>query len=77
MVKGENRSSTYLGVYSSKKHGKKKWVARISIDGKRHELGLYADEREAAKAYDLRIIRDRLDRQTNFFKKKFGNKKNN
>jgi len=33
-------------------------------------MGYYKDPKEAAKAYDLFVIKNELDRKTNFFKKK-------
>jgi hypothetical protein len=40
----------YRRVYWEKKC--KKWTAAINYDGKRHHLGIFEDEKEAAKAYD-------------------------
>ena len=49
--RGNSRgSSQYKGVYWHKVGGK--WAARITYNGKNHYLGLYVDEKEAAKAYD-------------------------
>lgn len=45
-----NHSSQYKGVGWYPRYGK--WVARIKLDGKRRCLGYFADEREAAQAYD-------------------------
>ena len=45
-----NRPSKYVGVTWSKE--KKKWQARITIDGKSKNLGHYHDEKEAARIYD-------------------------
>ena len=49
-VPNVNRPSKYVGVSWSKKE--KKWKAQITIDGKRKNLGLYHDEKEAARIYD-------------------------
>ena len=43
-------SSKYVGVSWSKQ--KKKWYARIMIDGKHKTLGIYHNEKEAARMYD-------------------------
>lgn len=43
-------SSKFSGVYWEKQCGK--WKAQIQLNGKRKHLGLFSDEREAAKAYE-------------------------
>jgi hypothetical protein len=43
-------SSKYKGIYLHKKTGK--WIVRIAIDRKRIFVGQFADETEAARAYD-------------------------
>lgn len=43
-------TSKYPGVYWHKL--RKKWRAQINFNGKRKHLGLFNDEREAAKAYE-------------------------
>ena len=45
-----HRPSKYVGVSWSKE--KKKWMAKIVIDGKPKYLGYYHDEKEAARIYD-------------------------
>ncbi len=47
--------SKYKGIYWC--DTKKRWRAQIMVDGKRQSLGSYADEIEAAKAYDRAAIR--------------------
>jgi hypothetical protein len=47
---GPRKSSKYRGV-SWNKSGNK-WRAGIKYDGKKHSLGYFEDEEEAAKAYD-------------------------
>jgi hypothetical protein len=55
---GPTNSSKYRGVCSSKYRGVSwdkrgsKWVVKLSYDGKRHYLGSFEDEEEAARAYD-------------------------
>lgn len=48
-LKGKGCKSIYRGV-TLRKSGK--WVARITLDGKRRSLGYFNDEVEAAKAYN-------------------------
>lgn len=48
-LKGKNCSSIYRGV-NLRKDGK--WVARITLDGKRRSLGYFDNEIDAAKAYN-------------------------
>lgn len=48
--KTKGTSSQYKGVYYWKQE--KCWRARISVKGKKHHLGLFRDEKEAARAYD-------------------------
>jgi hypothetical protein len=50
--RGSERGSTskYKGVYWHK--GMEKWVATIKAGGRRRHLGYFADEGEAARAYD-------------------------
>ena len=45
-----HRPSKYVGVTWDKKN--KKWKGQIEIDGKDKYLGLYHDEKEAARIYD-------------------------
>lgn len=47
-------SSIYKGVCKPK--GWDKWVAYITVNKKRINLGVFSDELEAAKAYDLKAI---------------------
>jgi hypothetical protein len=48
--RNEKSSSKYPGVYWH--NPTQKWHAQITINGKRKHLGLFVDEREAAKAYE-------------------------
>lgn len=50
LQKGKPPSSKYKGVSLQKTS--MKWIAGIVYDGKRHHIGIYKDEIEAAKAYD-------------------------
>jgi hypothetical protein len=59
---------------STQYHGVKKkykgWEANITVNGVTIYLGRYSEQKTAAKAYDLYVIRHGLKRKTNFFKKK-------
>jgi hypothetical protein len=59
-------TSKYKGV--SKRNGK--WWARVHVNGQMKGVGLYNTELEAARAYDIAIIKWQLDRKTNFSYKK-------
>ena len=50
IIKRKNSSSKYKGV--SWKKGKKKWHARIHVNGEYKFLGYFKEEIQAAKAYD-------------------------
>ena len=50
--KYKNATSKFKGVYFDKKA--KKWIARLSIDGKNKYLGCSLSEIEAAKMYDMK-----------------------
>ena len=47
-------SSVYKGVSWNKRN--RKWQANIKIDGKQKHLGLFEDEKEAAKMYNEKAI---------------------
>jgi hypothetical protein len=51
---GRPTSSVYKGVY---KHGQcAGWQAKITVDGRRRHLGMFADEADAARAYDAAAL---------------------
>ena len=64
------RKSNYIGVYKVQIQRKFKTYeyisARIKTNGKQIYLGKYTDEISAAKAYDLYVITNGLDRPLNF-----------
>jgi hypothetical protein len=47
---GSRQSSKYRGVSWAK--SRNKWEARFECDGKRHTLGAFEDEDDAARAHD-------------------------
>lgn len=58
------------GVYKSKNRGKIRYASRIQVEGKLFYLGDYDTPKEAALAYDMYILRNGLNRKTNYLKKK-------
>ena len=48
-----SKHSKYLGVT---KHARGKWIARLTIDGKRRTLGYFDSELEAAKAFNKAYV---------------------
>lgn len=62
-------TSKYKGV--SRRNDK--WWARVHVDGKMKGVGMYDTELEAARAYDMEVLRLNLSRQTNFSYKKLAN----
>lgn len=62
----KRNASPYIGV----SFARKRWYARVKHNGTTFFLGAYDDPKEAAKAYDLYVIKNNLDRKTNFFKKR-------
>jgi hypothetical protein len=70
-AKKRHPRSRFMGVYrNSYRPGRikrgKAWAARITVDGKLTSLGSFADEIEAARAYDAHVITKKLDRAVNF-----------
>lgn len=53
-IKRSGCSSVFKGVAWDKRA--RKWVAYINDGGRRVQLGLYADEADAARAYDRRAV---------------------
>lgn len=63
-------TSKYRGVHVKNIWGKKKFTAQATVKGVTHYLGTYDDERQAAKSFDLFVIKMNLNRKTNILKKK-------
>lgn len=57
-------TSKYKGVFFRTRTNN--WIACVTINGKKSELGAFDDETEAAKAYDR--VAFRLGRKTNILK---------
>ena len=53
MEEQKSPTSKYRGV-SWHKHNKK-WQAQLKIKGKRYHLGYFTDEKQAAKAFKIKI----------------------
>eukprot|EP00984_Skeletonema_dohrnii_P000734 scaffold217_cov79-Skeletonema_dohrnii-CCMP3373.AAC.2 len=61
IISNENgASSKYQGVYFNK--ARNKWKAQIAIDGKRHYIGLYANEEQAAVDYARVVFKYKADK---------------
>lgn len=63
----------YIGVFRRRNQGKIHWVAEAMVDGVRIRIGSFYDQKKAAKAYDLYVLKNNLKRKTNFLKKKVVN----
>ena len=65
-----NRESTSTqGYYKRLIGGRVYYCAKIIVDGKLHMLGNYKTEKEAGMAYDLYIVKNNIDRKTNYLRK--------
>ena len=52
-----NRYSNFVGVtYDKRPNIKSHWLSRIRIDGTSYHLGAFKNEKDAAKAYDFKLI---------------------
>ena len=58
-MKKVNTTSKYKGVYLNKE--KNKFIANISHSGKRTQIGQFTTEVEAAEAYDMYVVHNKLD----------------
>lgn len=59
----------YIGIRRRRNSGRLVWIVSFSHKSIRYEFGQYKDQRECARAYDLFVLKNGLDRETNFFKK--------
>lgn len=64
------KTSKYRGVHEKRQWGVKKYTAQVTVKGVVHYIGTYKTEIEAAKSFDLFVIRMNINRKTNFLKKK-------
>ena len=60
----------YKGVQKKRLAGRVFFTCKFVHYGTIYRFGLYKTAKEAAKAHDLFVIKNRIDRETNFFKKK-------
>lgn len=60
----------YKGVHKRRLSGRVFFTCVFGHEGTTYRFGLYKTAKEAAKAYDLFVIKNRINRETNFFKKK-------
>ena len=60
----------YKGVHRKRIAGRDYFTCTFGHDGTTYRFGLYNTPKEAAKAHDLFVIKNRINRETNFFKKK-------
>jgi hypothetical protein len=66
----QNENKTYKGVRRKRMiGGRYVFQAEIYLKGKSIYIGSYKDAREAAKARDLYIIKNNIDKQTQILKK--------
>lgn len=63
------KTSKYRGVSMGSIFGRKAWKAQATVNGVSVYLGSYDDEKQAAKMYDMYVIKMNLNRKTNFLKK--------
>lgn len=62
--KRKNASSDFFGVHYNK--SRERWVGSITLDGKYIQMGYFKNEVDAAKAYDLYILKNNLSNPINF-----------
>jgi len=63
----------YIGTRKKRLAGRIGFMVSFSHKSNRYDWGFYKTEKEAAKAYDLFVIRKGFKRKTNFFKKSLCN----
>ncbi len=67
-----NKNVRYKGIKRKRVSGRFYFTVSFSHKGVAHSFGLFKDERDAARSYDLYVIKNNIPRETNFFKKKLG-----
>tara|TARA_R110000772_G_scaffold183794_2_gene294933 strand:+ start:551 stop:748 length:198 start_codon:yes stop_codon:yes gene_type:complete len=60
----------YIGVLRARSGGRDYYRIDFAHKKIRYSFGNFKDPKEAAKAYDLFVIKQQLNRKTNFFKKR-------
>ena len=70
-MQDNNKKNKYKGVRLDLRN--KKYYSTIMVDGEQKFLGYYENEKSAAKAYDMFVVRNCLNRSTNFIKKMLQN----
>jgi len=59
----------YIGVHKNRRNGRDYFSVRFSCKKILYAFGWYKDIKTCAKAYDMFVIKNQLDRKTNFIKK--------
>lgn len=70
--KGDTKIDTpnFIGVQRRRNRaGRLIYTIRFSYKKKRYEFGSYDNAKECAKAHDMFVIKNKMNRKTNFFKK--------
>ena len=66
----ETKNDTkYIGVHKRKDNGKIIFNVKFQHDNVVYTFGTYKEPKDAAKAYDLFVLRKNINRKTNFFNK--------
>jgi len=66
----------YKGVKTGRFGGRDYIYSTIMVDSKQIGLGTHKDEKSAARAYDLYVLKNKLKRKTNFSWKRVENNVN-
>jgi len=60
----------YIGVRQKRMSGRILFEGTFKLNNEKHSYGFFKDPKDCAKAHDLYVLKNRIDRETNFFKKK-------